>query len=426
VNRTTLLAFIILLYGLIATPCGAQTTLEVLENQARTHNPTLLQARAIVRGEQQKARQAGLWPNPIIGYIGDQFGLDDAALGEFQGGFIRQKIITGGKLRLSKQKYLARATAAQKEVLAQVLRIINDVRIHYYRTVGARMKVDIQKELLKTAQDNLVTVKELFNVGQANRADLDLAEAMLEEQKLKVLAAENTLFMERMVLESVIGTPIQTSFIGVLPLETETLSWEASLKEIVYDSPLIESARHKLQSDVITIEREKRQPIPDLTLEGGLGGNPEDKSVVYFASASINLPIFDRNQGTIEQAKADLARQTGQIELLKLQFKQLLAIQYQQYLTRKQHIEAFVKTIIPKFQSRYVVTLQSYKEDRATWESVLQTQADYFNHRLALVDHQVHYQESVIAIKGYLLVNGLMAPDGVTPPGHIDSVPKPR
>ncbi len=60
-----------------------------LEELAKESNPTLIQAAAHVRAEQAKALEAGLYPNPRIGYVGDQIRVAGTA-GELQGGFIEQ------------------------------------------------------------------------------------------------------------------------------------------------------------------------------------------------------------------------------------------------------------------------------------------------------------------------------------------------
>src|SRR5262245_32121249 len=49
-------------------------TLADLEALALRHNPTLAQAAAQVAASRGKALQAGLYPNPTIGYVGDQIG----------------------------------------------------------------------------------------------------------------------------------------------------------------------------------------------------------------------------------------------------------------------------------------------------------------------------------------------------------------
>ncbi len=133
-------------------------TLDSLMNLARQNNPTLTQAWSHVEAERAKALQAGLYPNPVIGYSGDQIGVKGSS-GEFQGGFIRQEIVTAGKLALSRQKYLARASAAEYQSLAQEYRVMNGVVIQFYRLLGFQERVNIQQELLKSWQDHLLTMQ---------------------------------------------------------------------------------------------------------------------------------------------------------------------------------------------------------------------------------------------------------------------------
>ena len=79
--------------------------------------------------------EAGLWPNPVVGYIAEQIGVAGTP-GEFQGGFARQEIITALKRRISREKYLQRAKVAEWEALSQQYRVLNDVRIHFFRVLG--------------------------------------------------------------------------------------------------------------------------------------------------------------------------------------------------------------------------------------------------------------------------------------------------
>src|SRR5262245_15642759 len=46
-------------------------TLENLEQMALKNNPTLAQAEAAIQAAEGRRRQAGLWPNPIVGYEGE-------------------------------------------------------------------------------------------------------------------------------------------------------------------------------------------------------------------------------------------------------------------------------------------------------------------------------------------------------------------
>ena len=92
--------------------------------------------------------------------------------------------------------------------------MINEVRILYYRTLGAQERLAIQGELFKNAQDSLVTMQELVNLGQANLADLHQRRVLLGDQQLNVRIAENDRALVWEMLMAVVGAP--------RPMETMT------------------------------------------------------------------------------------------------------------------------------------------------------------------------------------------------------------
>ena len=77
-------------------------TLDQLQGMALANNPTLAQAKAGVRAAAGRSRQAGLWPNPTIGYSGDEIRGGSFGGGE-QGVFVQQNVILGGKLSLDRK-----------------------------------------------------------------------------------------------------------------------------------------------------------------------------------------------------------------------------------------------------------------------------------------------------------------------------------
>lgn len=99
--------------------------------------------------------------------------------------------------------------------------------------------------------------------------------------------------------------------------------------------------------------------MPDIVVKAGVGRNFEADETTAAASVGIELPIFDRNQGTIRQAEADFARQQGEIRRLELILKQDLARTYRDYLTALQHAINYGDVILPEARSAYVLQLRS-------------------------------------------------------------------
>ncbi|WP_036574117.1 TolC family protein [Nitrosomonas cryotolerans] len=401
-------------------------TLDTLVNLARQYNPTLTQAWSHVEAERAKALQAGLYPNPVIGYSADQIGVKGTS-GEFQGGFIRQEIITAGKLDLSRQKYLARASAAEFQSLAQEYRVINGIVIQFYRLVGFQERVKIQQELLKSWQDYFLTVQEMFNVGQANEADIHQAKVRLQQQQLNVQRTENELALEKERLITIVGTSLPSTQVSGDLTESETpLKFEEALQRLLQESPELGLARANVKSDQITVERERVEPIPNINVQLASGRNNVADETVFGVQAFIEIPIFDRNQGTLKQAYADLARQESEVKRMELLLRRSLAEQFQQYLTALQHINSYREIILPESEQRYKTQLQSYQAARETWPAVLESQREFFANRMEYVDQLIVWRTSRVAIEGLLLTDGLQAPQNVTSPGHIGAIPKPR
>lgn len=410
------------------TANGVSYTLEQLQRLALNNNPTLLQARAQVAGEKGKALQAGLIPNPDIAYAGELLGLRTAGGGEFQGGVISQEVILGGKLKYSRKKYQARASAAEEQERAQRFRVSNDVAIGYYHTLAAAERLRIQKEFMKSARDSWLTTREMYNLGQANQADLHRVNISLEKQNLRVKTAVNELNLVWQQLMAVVGidadyAPLQ----GTLETDVPNMEWQAGLTRVLAQSPELGEAKAKLKSDEITVQRERRQRVPNLLLSAGPGYDQLDRSFAAVAAANVtNIPLFNRNQGTIKQAQADLDRQRAQIRLIELQLKTRFAMQYKQFITARQHVEAYKTVIVPEAKQRYEVCLESYADTRLDWPVVLEAQRDFLTARISYIDHLLELQESNVELQGFLLSGGLVPPPGVTPPGHIDATPQPR
>lgn len=410
--------------GVAAAECGL--TLAAVEELACRHNPTLVQARAQVDGTLGKALQAGLWPNPVLGYQAEKIGAEGTP-GEFQGGFVRQEIITARKRRISREKYLARARAAEFVALAQQYRVLNDIRRVYWRVVGAGRLVSVHTRLARTAEDRLLTTEEMFNVGQANAVQVRQARILLQRAKLDLRMAENDLDRHRRELSALVGThlppePPADTLDGTLP----PLTWEASVAYMLAESPELREASAKLESDRITVERERRQPIPDITLQAGPGYDYTEGRTVVNASASVRLPVWNRNQGTIRQAQADLLRQQAEIRRVELRLERDLADHFRQYLTALQHVEMYRDEILPEAEKAYQGRLEAYKQRRESWPVVLDAQEQLYHRQAEFVRNLVTWRESQTLIEGFLLTGGLDAPPQPIPPGHIDATPQPR
>ncbi|WP_153556285.1 TolC family protein [Roseimaritima sediminicola] len=404
----------------------APLTLDAIEAMACRHNPTLAQAQAQIQGELGKAIQAGLVPNPLVRYVGEQWGVGGTN-GEWQGVEFSQRIVTGRKLQLSRAKFLQTTRAAQWRALEQEFQVLNDIRMHYWRTLGEQQLVEIHNEILKNAEDSVITARELYNLGQATRADLHDANIVLQQARLDLLLVRNQFNAAWWELISLAGMRMQPApLVGALDGPVEPIDFEQALDRLVSDSPQILAARAKLAADELKVRRETVEPIPDLVVTYGYGHNFEAKQNTHNTALQMEIPLYDWNQGTIRQAESDVVRQRAEIARIEFDLQRRLAGVYQQYLTAMQKVRSYQAVIVPESKRAYEVLLDAYKEDRVAWPQVLDAQIKYYQLRAEYVRQLVTWRSNETLITGYLLHGGLTAPTGPEPPGHISAVPKPR
>ena len=88
-------------------------TLEELQQMALQNDPTFAQSAANIQAAEGRKKESGLYPNPTVGYQGEQI-RGGAFHGGEQGFFVQQEVVLGGKLGLN-QRFLTKNSNRQKQ-----------------------------------------------------------------------------------------------------------------------------------------------------------------------------------------------------------------------------------------------------------------------------------------------------------------------
>jgi outer membrane protein TolC len=120
--------FLLNLPGQAQAPAPEQRTisLEELQQMASQNNPTFAQATANIRAAEGRKQQSGLYPNPTVGYQGEEIRGGSFRGGE-QGCFVQQNIVTAGKLGLNRNIFEQERKQADTEADEQKLRVVTNV-----------------------------------------------------------------------------------------------------------------------------------------------------------------------------------------------------------------------------------------------------------------------------------------------------------
>jgi outer membrane protein, heavy metal efflux system len=388
------------------------------EALADRNNPTLKQSNALVRRSQEQARQAGLYPNPTAGYQGEQIRGGSFGGGE-QGGFIQQSIVLGGKLGLRRDIYQQQSKSDQIGVEVQTARVHNDVQQAFYDALTAQAEVKLRQQLLGLALNAVDTVHQLANVGQADAPDILQTEVESEQAKVDDEAAQRDYLTAFHTLASRAGN----TELPVSPLQGDLeqlpdLNAEQVADRIVSDSPTVKRAAQEVAVAQARLKDAKHEAVPDLELRAGEQYNLEQVSTnpvkpvgaQSFASAGIDIPLWNRNQGNSEAAKAELERAEEDVARERLRLRQQAEPIAQSYLSARFEADRYKTQLIPRAARAYQLYLEKYQGMAQAYPQVLVSQRTLFQLEIGYLTALHHVWQSATALENYTLSGGLDAP----------------
>ena len=420
---------------LAAQPAAAPPTtndtrgmrLEDLEQMALANNPTMAQVQANVRVAAGLARQASLYPNPTVGYYGDEI-RGGYNRGGKQGGFISQTIVLGGKLHAARRVAELQANEVETSGEVQRLRIVTNVRVLFYQVLAAQRLVEVRQNLAKLARDATQTSYQLGNVGQADRPDVLQAEVEEQQAKVNLRIAQQDLQASWRILGAVVGkpglaTPRLEGDLDAIP----DLNYQEWIATTLRESPEVKLAQQASERAEASLAQARKVPIPDLQITGILVQNntpllevnpSRATGVQGGAQIGVQLPIFNRNQGNVQAAQGEIESAKQELERVKLQIGRDLAMTFRDYDSARATVQQYKTEMLPRAEQAYKLYQANYQNMAAAYPQVLISQRTLFQLEADYIRALENAWQSSLQIRGFGLMDGLstpMNPSGMQP-----------
>ena len=382
-------------------------TLEAIEKLALANNPTLMQATARIRAARAHRIQQGLYPNPTVGYIAEEIG-NEASTGQ-QGGFVRQEIVTAGKLKLRQNVAGHAVVEAEHAYQSQRRRVLADVRAAWHEVLVAGRIVQLNRQLFDIAREVVKGAEDLLEAKEVGRVDVLQAEIEVGSAQLKLHKAENRLETTRRRLAILLGTPDMELGPITGPLEDDLppLDWNDSLRRLQDGSPQLAEARSAVQRARCAVAQENAQRTPNLDVRAAV--QYDDAAGDSYASVELGLPLplFNRNQGNICRAQAQLLGAKKEVERLDLSLQARLATAFERYRNAQYDVDKYAIDILPKAETSLDLVRSGYQQGEYDYLTLLTAQRTFFKANLAHLESLLQRRTSRVSIEGFLLSGGL-------------------
>ena len=335
--------------------------------------------------------RAGLLPNPTLDL--------EAGTGALTGSSNENSLALG----LSQEFFLAgkrdkRLTIAERELdiyrwqLADRERLLRDeVKTAFYDTVLAKERLALTDRSIGLNRQLLDVTKERLAAGDIPELEMNLVKVELARSEGARIEVAKAMLQSQARLWALMGLSSgnQPAIEGKLESGAPVAKSLADLKQLAHgnrpDIKALEAEKGRGDADVILAEAER---TPNLTAGlvlrrdttsmeiGGVEG--KDTAYTIGVRLSMPIPVFDRNQAGIQEARAKKNSSETRLTAATRTMEREIETAYASLQNATSVLALYKANIIPQLEENLKLTQEAYRLGEVSILSVIQEQKKFF------------------------------------------------
>lgn len=366
-------------------PAVPSYTLPDIVSLSLTRHPSVAWAEGQVDQRVGQRVSAGAYPNPLITGNGGHGQIRDAGRGAIAESLARQELteynVTIGQPFEWPAKRTARKQAADAGLAGSSFGLVEtrlnltaDVKVAFYDLLLALRDLELAKQNVTIVDDVRRIVGVRVRLGEAPQFELIKAEVELLKANQAVTRAENTVRVNRVILDTLAGGALGTTY----EVRGDFLAYPAGLDATALTSramaehPALLRLEKLVEQADRSIEFERQARVPNVTVNGGY--YREIGREAYVAGVTIPTPIWYQQQGEIAASLG--AKRKEEAELLRARNDIMRQVNqfYQDAQTTAKLIEVLEKGLLKQAEEALRIAKFSFQQGAASLLEVLDAQ----------------------------------------------------
>ena len=368
-------------------------------------NPRLAQVGYSIDVARGRAVQAGLYPNPTVSATFDELGDVQGPAGVNTLPLVSQEIVTAGKLKLNRSAASREVDQATLNLTAQRFVLFAGIRQNYFEVLTLQRRVEILDELVKLAEQSVETTRKLLEAKQVSRLDVVQLEVDLERYRAEREATSRELpgaFRRLAAVVGVHGLP-RARLAGSLDAPLPTYQLEPAQQFVLSEHPEMRFAQVGVDRAQLLLKRAQVEPIPNVTVGAGYVRQNQNRSDDWTIGVSVPIPVWNRNQGNIMAAQAQVAEAVQEVGRVENDLVERLATAFRDYAAAQERAARYRTAILPRARESYELSLKAYQGGQFEYLRVLEAQRSVAQSRLENVRAQGDSWRAASVLSGLLL-----------------------
>jgi cobalt-zinc-cadmium efflux system outer membrane protein len=351
-----------------------------------------------LRAADARILQAGLRPNPQL-----EVEIEDVGGRRERSGFdaAQTTVQVGQPLELGgKRAKRTRVAALDKELVqwdyqSARLDVMRQVTRAFVTTLAAQERLALTERLLELSRQAQSAAAQRVKAGRDSpidelRADVAFSESRIERQK-----AQKALGAARHTLAAVWGgrAPAFERVAGDF-YETSEPRPPAEMTAATANNP--DLARWATEEDRrrAALRLEKARGVPDVTVGAGVRRYEETNDEAMVFGLAVPLPLFDRNQGGILAATAELGKVRRQYEAAQVRTLAALSEAVSALAAAYDEVTILHNEVLPKAQQTFEAAQQGYRQGKFDYLHLLDAQRTLFQTQMRYIDSVETYHRA--------------------------------
>jgi cobalt-zinc-cadmium efflux system outer membrane protein len=286
---------------------------------------------------------------------------------------------------------------AERNVVAEVTRTFSDLALAQERVVLAREALGLATGLRDTA-------KTLVDAGDVAELDLLRAEVEVRRAMNRVTLEESAAATAIRTLALLMGAPADVNLRATGPLLLDPVPGtldellalaRASRPDLKAAEAALESARAALR----LVVAERFVPAVTLSASYGEGLDFDARTRLALFGISIPLPLWNRREGDVRAAEAEVAKQEAERERIVARIEKEVATALRQFAAAQRIVEEYVRQIVPAQERNTRLVQEGYQLGQLRLTEALLAQRDFIETRTAYLDAIAGYNAARVEIQ---------------------------
>jgi cobalt-zinc-cadmium efflux system outer membrane protein len=242
--------------------------------------------------------------------------------------------------------------------------------------LAIQRRIAVLDELVKLADQSYENAQKLFKQQQIPEVDLLPFQVELDRLRADAEAARHEQAAAWGRLTASVGVPDlpPTPLAGSLEVALPDYAFDRARAAMLEFHPEIRSAQVGITRAQLSLRRAEAERIPNVTLSGGYSRNFNDGEDQATYQVSVPLPVWNRNQGSIRAAQAEVGRAIQEVTRVQNDLTSRLWTAYGQFAAAKHRAERYRTSILPSATKAYRLSQEAFRGGQFDYLRVLQAQ----------------------------------------------------